>query len=469
MSNFNNKTITSKGLELLSSALAGNILEFTRIVMGSGTYEGDIGLIESLVNQKQSLDIKSITRKGSQVVLSTTLLQNAIIEDFYWKEIGIYAKVSGGLEILYMYGSADEASYISKNMLNEKMINVGVLVSNAQNVTATIDESLLYVSSKDLANHNNDVEAHSAIRTWVQGLFNSLKLTWDNITGKPNTFPPPVASSTVLGGVKQGNHITIEADGTISGAAPYTHPNTHPASMITGLPTSLPANGGNADTVDGTHAWYMQTLSASGTTHGASEWLAKIQHNVDSDSYFKLVCGDGGIGVKVDNTNLVKGRDLSAELDSLKSTVVSGKQSVANAINGKLGTSLSNQTPFDDMAYYISNGLISSPTSATCGSFTLTFGNNFSTRSCYIVRSSYKVYCYSLYGVAVSYQVYKKPSGGSLSLLYSGTISTASPSYTQLTDGDNTAVYFIFFGTSGVTLHATNTNGSGNATFDYCI
>ena len=31
----------------------------------------------------------------------------------------------------------------------------------------------------------------------------------------------------------------------------YTHPSTHPASMITGLPTSLPANGGNSDTVGG--------------------------------------------------------------------------------------------------------------------------------------------------------------------------------------------------------------------------
>lgn len=357
MSNFNNKTITSKGLELLSSALAGNTLEFTRIVMGSGTYEGDIGLIESLVNQKQSLDIKSITRKGSQVVLSTTLLQNAIIEDFYWKEIGVYAKVSDGLEILYMYGSANEASYISKNMLSEKMINVGVLVSNAQNVIATIDESLLYISSKDLANHNNDAEAHSALRTWVQGLFNSLKLTWDNITGKPETFKPPVASTTILGGVKQGSNITIGADGTISGAAPYTHPNTHPASMITGLPTSLPANGGNADTVNGTHAWYMQTLSAAGATHGASEWLAKIQHNVDGDSYFKLVCGDGDIGVKVDNTNLVKGRDLSVELDNLKSTVVSGKQEVVNAINDVIGytSGLTTVHSHADYAWWIRN------------------------------------------------------------------------------------------------------------------
>lgn len=33
----------------------------------------------------------------------------------------------------------------------------------------------------------------------------------------------------------------------------YMHPSSHPASMITGLPTSLPANGGNADTVDSRH------------------------------------------------------------------------------------------------------------------------------------------------------------------------------------------------------------------------
>lgn len=357
MSNFNNKTITSKGLELLSSALAGNTLEFTRIVMGSGTYEGDIGLIESLVNQKQSLDIKSITRKGSQVVLSTTLLQNAIIEDFYWKEIGIYAKVSGGLEVLYMYGSASEASYISKNMLNEKMINVGVLVSNAQNVTATIDESLLYVSSKDLSNHNNDAEAHSALKTWVQGLFNSLKLTWDNITGKPNTFPPPVASSTVLGGVKQGSNITIAADGTISGTAQYTHPNTHPASMITGLPTSLPASD--------VYAWAKQstkpTYNASevgalpnpgyGGVHELGQFLDFHVAGSTADFNGRIFYESAnGYLYFVDAGGILP---LTYEINNLKSTVVSGKQSVANAINGKLGTSLSNQTSFADMAYYI--------------------------------------------------------------------------------------------------------------------
>ncbi|ADZ84439.1 phage tail-collar fiber domain-containing protein [Cellulosilyticum lentocellum] len=298
MSNFNNKTITSKGLELLSSALAGNTLEFTRIVMGSGTYEGDIGLIESLVNQKQSLDIKSITRKGSQVVLSTTLLQSAIIEDFYWKEIGVYAKGSDGLEILYMYGSANEASYISKNMLNEKMINIGVLVSNATNITATINNSLVYLNQNDLEEHNNDEEAHTPIRTWVQGLFNGLKLTWDNIIGKPSTFPPSSHS--------------------------------HTKSQITDFPTSLPAS----DVYDWAKAPTKPTYTYTEVGALASNGKAVSSATADSATYA------GGL-------------HIYNEITGLKSTVVDGKQSVANAINGHLGTTLSNQTPFADLAYYI--------------------------------------------------------------------------------------------------------------------
>ena len=70
--------------------------------------------------------------------------------------------------------------------------------------------------------------------------------------------------------------------------AAYTHPSTHPASIITGLaavatsgsyndlsnkptiptiPSSLPANGGNADTVDGKHA---SEFAEAGHTHTAA-------------------------------------------------------------------------------------------------------------------------------------------------------------------------------------------------------
>lgn len=47
---------------------------------------------------------------------------------------------------------------------------------------------------------------------------------WTDIGGRPATFPPPVASGSVLGGVKVGAHVSAAADGTISVAPPYVLP-----------------------------------------------------------------------------------------------------------------------------------------------------------------------------------------------------------------------------------------------------
>jgi hypothetical protein len=66
-------------------------------------------------------------------------------------------------------------------------------------------------------------------------------------------------------------------DGIAAGATAYVHPTTHPASMITGLPTiptSLPANGGNADTVDNCHASDFATA-----THDHDSDYAALNHN----------------------------------------------------------------------------------------------------------------------------------------------------------------------------------------------
>ena len=53
-------------------------------------------------------------------------------------------------------------------------------------------------------------------------------------------------------GLSTNDYTTAEKSklaGIAAGANNYTHPATHPASMITGLPSSLPANGGTADKV----------------------------------------------------------------------------------------------------------------------------------------------------------------------------------------------------------------------------
>lgn len=41
-------------------------------------------------------------------------------------------------------------------------------------------------------------------------------ISWGNVTGKPSTFIPPIASSNGLGGIKVGANLTIGADGTLN-------------------------------------------------------------------------------------------------------------------------------------------------------------------------------------------------------------------------------------------------------------
>lgn len=54
------------------------------------------------------------------------------------------------------------------------------------------------------------------------------------------------------------------------------------------IPESLPANGGNADTVDGVHAWQMQTLSNEGGTHGMTHLLTCQYTNAEGMFRFKV-------------------------------------------------------------------------------------------------------------------------------------------------------------------------------------
>lgn len=75
-----------------------------------------------------------------------------------------------------------------------------------------------------------------------------------------------------------------EVNDKLATKAEKTH--KHTKADISDFPTSMPANGGNADTVDGTHAWQMQTLSNAGDTHGQNHILT-CQYT-DAEGMFRL-------------------------------------------------------------------------------------------------------------------------------------------------------------------------------------
>lgn len=140
-------------------------------------------------------------------------------------------------------------------------------------------------------NESNEWRSDALVLDRSGNLHISGKFTADGGVG----YVLPTATAYTLGGVKIGDNISVTADGVISvnlseylksgeisdwakaeskpaytadevGAAGKKH--SHSISDITDMPTKLPANGGNADTVDGKHA---SDFAAAEHTHTAAE------------------------------------------------------------------------------------------------------------------------------------------------------------------------------------------------------
>ena len=147
----------------------------------------------------------------------------------------------------------------------------------------------------------------------LQDLYDKIKVLLSNKADKNHAHSYlPLTGGTIDGTLSLSNHNSFRArhvDGSTDGydGELYLNYNSPDASIFLGSDGYRIANNGsyysgtsaNADTVDGIHAWQMQTLNSNGDNHGSS-WLMQVRHNVDGDGYFKLFCGDGSIGTKVD-------------------------------------------------------------------------------------------------------------------------------------------------------------------------
>lgn len=152
-------------------------------------------------------------------------------------------------------------------------------------------EDVALVVGNGWGTDSNEYRSDALTLDYSGNLHISGKLTADGGVG----YVLPTATADTLGGVMIGDNISVTADGVISvnlsaylksdeisdwakaeskpaytaeevGAAEKKH--SHSVSDITDMPTKLPANGGNADTVDGKHA---SDFATARHTHTATE------------------------------------------------------------------------------------------------------------------------------------------------------------------------------------------------------
>jgi len=102
-----------------------------------------------------SLNITSCVVSGLGAATISAVLSNAsLLTGFYWREIGIFALDPQLGEILYGYdNSTCHEIYVPPIATSSftTVLNTGVYISNSANVTATIDPTLVYAKSSDLA------------------------------------------------------------------------------------------------------------------------------------------------------------------------------------------------------------------------------------------------------------------------------------------------------------------------------
>lgn len=188
---------TNKGRNLQAKAQTGTIIEFSRIAVGDGEIGSQsITDLNSLINEIDSLDIiKLRTMPEGKAVVGSVLSNQDIESGFYFREIGVFAIDPDEGEVLYCYGNAGEdAEYIPSPEgpdIIEKVIDIITIIGDVENVTATIDDSLAYITVNRYEEEQGTIELETdAIQ--VRPAINELKnKKIENIANTPGIISRP--------------------------------------------------------------------------------------------------------------------------------------------------------------------------------------------------------------------------------------------------------------------------------------
>ena len=234
--------ITSKGFEVLAEALSGKTLSFTRMEYGSGILPGLENIVadsetlekykefikdnpepteqqvlemlrteatdletktlilevESLVSKKGDIGLYEAVSDNGITTLTGKVVDSSVSVDFRARELGVYAQVEKGEEVLFAYFSAvdflsgemrDSSDFISIPALlgQEQVIKVNIATGQAANITMKYNLKI-YVSKKEfdetVAKIKNQIAIEvSNIIAEAPESFDTLKEISDWITG----------------------------------------------------------------------------------------------------------------------------------------------------------------------------------------------------------------------------------------------------------------------------------------------
>lgn len=202
-----NLKLTPSGKDLLLRAIAGEAkINFSAIQFGNGKDAGEGA--SALSNPLLTEEIGSYTVGEVFVTLTTIFSNGKVTAGFRATEMGILADdpdKQGGT-MLYAYGYTQEATadYIpaAEETVLETQMDVLVYIGDAQNVTASISQSLVYASRADLEAHVKNMDNPHKVTKEQVGLGNVPNAATNDLT-------PTYTEASAIVKMKSGEKLSI--------------------------------------------------------------------------------------------------------------------------------------------------------------------------------------------------------------------------------------------------------------------
>lgn len=196
--------LTPSGMDLLLRTIAGEAtIDFTAIQLGNGADAGESAA--ALSNPLLTAEIGSYEVGDIFVTLTSTFSNSEVEAGFRPTELGVLAKDPDAPErsLLYAYEFTPdaEADYIpaSADRVLETQMDVMVYIGDAQNVTASISESLVYASKAALDAHTGDNNNPHKVTAAQVGLGNVPNVQTNDQTP---TYTTPATTAALSSGEK---------------------------------------------------------------------------------------------------------------------------------------------------------------------------------------------------------------------------------------------------------------------------
>ena len=240
---WNNYCVTNAGVEVLKKAIGGKKVTITAAKSGTDTVpESELKEQSVLSGTVRNATIANATNQPEGYRVTLRVTNTGVKSSYIFKQLGLFATAEDESEVLFAILQSENGETVpDESELYTYDVSLIIAISDTSNITVNVDKTS-YVTEEELDGHKKDkTNPHGVTKAQV-GLGNA-----DN-TSDVNK-PISSATQTALNGKSDKAH-------------------KHKTADISDMPTALPADGGNADTVDGKHA---NDFAASNHTHTAAD------------------------------------------------------------------------------------------------------------------------------------------------------------------------------------------------------